>query len=452
MGVRNPAGSSLTVAWAETGDKITPPFPVTQGFPSDYSLIPSNPASLNVPRLVCNEAWYLSTVVDVDVNTCGGSLPWVNDISYQEGAIVTAGDPSSQLYKASISNFNVDPTTNPVTWQQYVLGATAENFFVDITGGNNYSLLPFFSGLAPSSYTEGLTIDFIPSTTNTGASTINIDGLGAIPVVDIRLNPLISGEMQSTGVVRATYISSLGAFLLQRSASQPIVQARIDNTGTILGIPVGIIQANITAPFGIELDGTPSPSQVAYIQVTFSNVLDTANYDVTYSMIERTAATVTVCVAADNSVVPDPNYFIPTAANPDPGVNVFSPTASTFYMIPIVTVYGTTEFEPPFPNPPSNEKTTLMPIGGISVSVYDNESAPLISMFLSEIRLREKLGKTVPKSFNDSQNLIKEIQEKHKVHVDKLYELKDDDQAKKQYLAKRYRGRIDIFKQLSKKV
>jgi hypothetical protein len=55
-----------------------------------------------------------------------------------------------------------------------------------------------------TAYTDGIVIYWIPANTNTGASTINVNGLGSLAIVDQAGNPLTAGAIvvnQITGVI-----------------------------------------------------------------------------------------------------------------------------------------------------------------------------------------------------------------------------------------------------------
>lgn len=57
----------------------------------------------------------------------------------------------------------------------------------------------------PAAYYEGMTIDFKVSTTNTGASTINVDGLGAKTIKNANNSGLVAGDMTAGDIVTLKY-------------------------------------------------------------------------------------------------------------------------------------------------------------------------------------------------------------------------------------------------------
>ena len=63
--------------------------------------------------------------------------------------------------------------------------------------------------VAATAYSVGTTISFKVNNENTGASTINVDGLGVKPIKDVDGNDLASGVLKTTGVNIFTYTGSV---------------------------------------------------------------------------------------------------------------------------------------------------------------------------------------------------------------------------------------------------
>lgn len=82
------------------------------------------------------------------------------------------------------------------------------------TGGVNAYILNFTANF--TAYTDGIVIYWIPSHTNTGASTINVNGLGVVNIVNANGSALTAGQL---GINQpATIIFKAGAFFLLSSA------------------------------------------------------------------------------------------------------------------------------------------------------------------------------------------------------------------------------------------
>ena len=68
---------------------------------------------------------------------------------------------------------------------------------------------------APTSYIDGMGIVVKINVANTGAATINVNGLGAKPMVDGKGNALTSGKLRLNGTYSLKYNSTSGNFILQ---------------------------------------------------------------------------------------------------------------------------------------------------------------------------------------------------------------------------------------------
>lgn len=72
---------------------------------------------------------------------------------------------------------------------------------------------------APAAYTDGMGIVVKINAANTGAATINVNGLGAKAIVDGKGNALTSGKLRLSGTYSLKYNTTSGNFILQGSDS-----------------------------------------------------------------------------------------------------------------------------------------------------------------------------------------------------------------------------------------
>lgn len=72
---------------------------------------------------------------------------------------------------------------------------------------------------APTSYTDGMGIVVKINAANTGASTINVNGLGVKAIVDGKGNTLTAGKLRLNGTYSLKYNTTSGNFILQGSDS-----------------------------------------------------------------------------------------------------------------------------------------------------------------------------------------------------------------------------------------
>lgn len=122
---------------------------------------------------------------------------------------ILSGDVAANL-AARIAN--LEQTVGP-------LKQSVDTHLVDVVKHNNYGIATGTNTLAitltpaPTQLTGGFTIRFKNTTANTGATTLNINGLGAKPLKKNGDIALISGELKVGGVYTVCYDGS--AFILQ---------------------------------------------------------------------------------------------------------------------------------------------------------------------------------------------------------------------------------------------
>lgn len=80
------------------------------------------------------------------------------------------------------------------------------------SGAVNAYVLTNVSGVAITEYIEGMSCSFTTVNTNTGASTVDVNGLGAVPIINADGSPLSGSEILNTIVNRIVYVS--GNFVL----------------------------------------------------------------------------------------------------------------------------------------------------------------------------------------------------------------------------------------------
>jgi hypothetical protein len=96
-----------------------------------------------------------------------------------------------------------DPPTNPIWSVDNIVNSVLLTLYGGTdTGSVNAYVLNFSAPF--TAYSDGIVIYWLPANTNTGASTLNVNGLGALAIVDQNGNPLIAGAIvsnQVTGVI-----------------------------------------------------------------------------------------------------------------------------------------------------------------------------------------------------------------------------------------------------------
>lgn len=119
-------------------------------------------------------------------------------------------------------------------------GSAPIDFAADTGAANAYSV-----ALAPAitSYTAGLSVSFIAANANTGASTIDINGLGAVAIVNGNGNPLVAGQIPANAVVRVQYDGT--SFQLQTDANAD-ASAGVAGAGLNVGATLDAASSTLT--------------------------------------------------------------------------------------------------------------------------------------------------------------------------------------------------------------
>jgi hypothetical protein len=155
----------------------------------------------------------------------------------------------------------------PNTGYKFVLADAAGNTIWTVDNIVNAQLLTLFGGVdsgasntyllnftaAFSAYVNGTVIYWIASNSNTGASTLNVNGLGAIPITNIDGSALGSNQIVAGATVEVMYYN--GAFQLL-------------SIGSFTGATVGTFGAEVPLPSASTVDLGSAPAHVVQITGT----------------------------------------------------------------------------------------------------------------------------------------------------------------------------------------
>ena len=138
---------------------------------------------------------------------------WADDLNaFTQGLLKAAG-------------ITVSGTTDTVLVSQILQGlvhqVTTADFMVDSGAVDAYVLAPLTDNYAIDSYEDGMIFRFIPDNDNTGASVVDISGIGSIDIVDPQGAALTGGELVAGEVTTIQYDSASGDFLLYATAARP---------------------------------------------------------------------------------------------------------------------------------------------------------------------------------------------------------------------------------------
>lgn len=157
-------------------------------------------------------------------------------------AMAILGDHIAQLLNQNV----IDDATSTIVilWAQYWRAALMQQMFVDVGSANAY-LTANPPGLTFPVAPAGTEISLFVANTNTGASTFNWMGTGALPIVHPDGSALARGEM--IGAVRLISVGGATEWLLISSSP---AQIRNSSFGTVVDtLTVG--SGNYTVPAGV---------------------------------------------------------------------------------------------------------------------------------------------------------------------------------------------------------
>jgi hypothetical protein len=161
--------------------------------------------------------------------TTGGSAPQSQLSSGNWNNIIT--ELVNLLEATGISLDESDPNQLGKAIANYVASAKT---FDDSGSANNYILEASGNFQNPTSYKEGMEIIFRPLNSNTGASKININGLGDVDLKYSEGGILSSGELSNLKITKAIYRVSDSSFRLtnQKGSTLRAGELQLDSTVT----------------------------------------------------------------------------------------------------------------------------------------------------------------------------------------------------------------------------
>ena len=217
-----------------------------------------------------------------------GGTPNPNPVILNPRGEASVWIPPNVAYKFNLTDANGNqipgfPIDNVVNAQLVTLYGGVD------TGVANAYILNF---AAPYSVlSDGITIFWVPSNTNTGPSTLNVNGLGVISILNPDASALTASEIVASGIVGVVYRG--GNFYLISSALS------IPRTGTFFMIATGVTAAGNTAAWSITNNNLVS-LRIPYINGNSSGVGFTLT-GLPAAIQPANNTTFTIPVAQDNS-------------------------------------------------------------------------------------------------------------------------------------------------------
>lgn len=198
----------------------------TQGFGPDYELDPGvNPAALEIPREESNQL-YLDITKALKYIQDGGVPEWITNADnggvafvYAKNAIILYTD--GIIYQSIAAANSAVPGTDLTKWRP--IGAVGEqagrgNWATESGSGNTFVIAPV---PAIAAYENGQVWRFLPTHANTGAATLNVNGVGAKAIVLPNGDALRPGDISTGGSIECVYSATLDKFTLSSGAATP---------------------------------------------------------------------------------------------------------------------------------------------------------------------------------------------------------------------------------------
>lgn len=148
--------------------------------------------------------------------------------------------------------------------------------------------------------TDGLKLSFQASHANTGASTLNVNGLGAEPIVGAAHAALQGGEIVVGGKLQVIWSASLNAFILLNSTggAKQISSGSQSSHAVNLGQVRIRLKANLTlyvSPAGADIPGNGLTAGTPFLSITYAynflrNNFDLSGYTATIQLANGTYA------------------------------------------------------------------------------------------------------------------------------------------------------------------
>lgn len=194
-----------------------------------------------------------------------GVAPNTNPIKLNARGECSIFLPPGQTFTYVLSpSTDTDPPTNPVWVQNNIVagGAVATINFGTDTGVLNASTASI-SGI--TGYFQGLALTLAVAVTNTGPATLNVNGLGAVPIERQDGTQLIGGELQANGQYLLQYSGSafqiLGLSIPNENITASELAANV--TPTNFYYPEGNVLRYGADPTGVTLSDTAILAAIA---------------------------------------------------------------------------------------------------------------------------------------------------------------------------------------------
>lgn len=211
--VGTPVNNQTAIQFVSTLSYVFP-----EDLPNSQAFAEVAPAGDTTFTIEKNDSAVGSVTFLLGVNT--GTFIWNNDVALGVGDKLTVTAPG--VADTTISNISLTLQSEQVTGA--VNSTYSADFYADTGSANAHLLSPLGSTVSPDAYEEGFNVAYRANIANTAAVTINVDGLGSVPLTDIDNNALTSGAIVVDQYIEARFDSSTVSFYATNNSIANVTQ------------------------------------------------------------------------------------------------------------------------------------------------------------------------------------------------------------------------------------
>lgn len=193
------------------------------------------------------------------------------ELTFVNNSTPQCGAESLNAFTQELNNIitNMGLTISDTTWDQVfnavVKGIMTGTFFEYSGTANAVILTSLGSKTAAATYYDGYQASFISTTVNTGATTINIDGIGVKDLKTIDGDDLSGGEV--TGFMTVVYRSDEDYFMITTSSEHEPTLRTDEIAKMLLGNSEIVIYPTVTGEYASVSGDYTAPSAATHLVV-----------------------------------------------------------------------------------------------------------------------------------------------------------------------------------------
>jgi hypothetical protein len=216
-----------------------------------------------------------STKLATYVDSAGGT-PNANPIVLDYRGEANVWVPPNVAYKYVFAKPNdTDPPGSPVWSVDNLVNSQLITLYGGVdTGSANAYILNFVANF--SSYTDGIIIYWIPSNTNTGASTINVNGLGPVAILNQDGTPLYLGQLRANQFATILYKGT--GFVLVDTSLLPVINTQDNDYTFALNDANNIVENSSASDWTYTI---PTNASAAFPEGSSIQVIASGDGDIT---------------------------------------------------------------------------------------------------------------------------------------------------------------------------